>query len=666
MIMRIATSKYRNNIFRITSIVLFITIIFSGTDIFPSGKSEYSFWNLNYMNGFIGLESNYYYQNTILKTGFNEVQNSSQFNGSLSFDTKSNILHPNFLEIELSALFRPGTRNDNFMVAPDQADITTAERIAFKTNLFNQRPMNGSFYYNYDHSFVRRDIATNIENFRKTLGASVNFRNPIVNFNFNYNYDNWLLDELELNRFYGSIRHNFRAQANQMYGKNFTNKLTLNYTNFLQMNSINSLLIGNKIFDANLNTRVLLDVPIPINYSSLILYNNQYGYDRRNKFQILQRVSSNLPSNLRFNGNYNYNYFKINSISSTTNSINFGLDHRLFQSLRSHINFRFSDFNQTMYSEKTDDFKVGFNYTKDISIGNLNLAYSYGRFGRTTESLSNVLSIFNEPHQLTDGTIELLYNPDVFTNTIVVTDENSIIIYQENFDYEIIAHGDFTEIRRIMGGQIPNGGRILVNYDNLRDNSFKYNSNNHKFFAGINFFNNFIEVSYSGNEVTFDNLENIRYVVLKLISQRVMALSFNFWRFSTGIEIDIFKSNIVPYESQRYFVKYDNKISNSVLFSLAANYRNTYLNASRQRQTFADGVGRVMFFLSMESKLMFEGSYRLQRGYGLDLELLKFKTEYQMNYRAVQISVGLELFDRTFIQETRQFFNGYIALQRNF
>ena len=658
--------KYRKFISgSIPTITLFLIVIL-GTETYSQRNNGYSFWNLNYWGGFIGLESNYYYQATTLKTGFSETQRTSQFNGLFSLDTESFVIHPNFLQFELGVMFRPGTRSDNFIVAPDQANITTAERINFRTDLFKQRSLNSNFYFNYDHSFVRRDFATNIENFRKTLGATVNFRNPIANFNFNYNYDNWFMDELEVNRFYGSIRHNFRAQANQSYGKKFSNKLTLNYTDFLRMYSINSLLINNKIFDANLNTRVLLDVPIPINYSSLILYNNQYGYDRRNKFQILQNVSSDLPFNLRFNGNYNYNYFKINLISSTTNSINLGLNHRLFKSLRSHINFRFSDFDQTMYSEKTNDLRVGINYTKDISIGNLNLAYTYGRFGRSTESLSNVLSIFNEPHQLTDGTIELLYNPDVFTNTIVVTDENSVIIYEENFDYEIITHGDFTEIRRIMGGQIPNGGRILVNYDNLRDNSYKFNSNNHTFFAGINFFNNFIEVSYSGNEVTFDNLENIRYVVLKLISQRVMALSFNFWRFSTGVEFDIFKSNIVPYESQRYFAKYDNKISNTVLFSLAANYKTIYLNVSRERQTFADGVGRVIFSLSMKSKLMFEGSYRLQRGYGLDLELLKFKSEYQMIYRAVQISVGLELFDRTFIQETRQFFNGYISLQRNF
>jgi len=165
----ISKYKYRKIIFQATTLVLFIVIIFSGTEIFPRGKTKFSFWNLNYMRGFIEIESNYYYQNTLLKTGFSEVQNSTQFNGSFSF--------------------RPGTRNDNFIVAPDQAAVTTAERIAFRTNLFSQRPLNGSFYYNYDHSFVRRDFATNIENFRKNVGGFVNFRSYIARFNFNYNYE---------------------------------------------------------------------------------------------------------------------------------------------------------------------------------------------------------------------------------------------------------------------------------------------------------------------------------------------------------------------------------------------------------------------------------------------------------------------------------------------
>ena len=628
--------------------------------------SSNSFWNLNYWGGSIGLESNYYYQSTTLKSGFHEAQRTSQFNGIFSLDTESFIIHPNFLQVDLGVLLRPGTRSDNFIVAPDQAQTATAERINFRTGLLQQRSLNGNFYFNYDHSFIRRDFTTNIENFRKNLGASANFRNTIVNFNFNYDYNNWQQNEIEFNRFYKSIRHNFSALANQSFGTNFTNRLKLNFSDFLWKYSTNYDLIARKIFDANLNTHILLNSPIPINYNSLILYNNQYGYERINKFQILQRVSSDLPSNLRFNGNYNYNYFKINPISSTTNTINLGLDHQLYNSLRTNINFRFSDYDQTMYSQKDNNFEIGFNYSKNIVIGNLNLSYSYGRFGRTTESLSNIFSIFNEPHQLTDGNIELLYNPDVFTNTIAVTDENSVVVYQENFDYEIIPQGNFTQIRRIIGGQIPNDGRVLVTYDNLRNGSYKYNSNSNRFFAGINFFNNFIQVSYSGNEVNFDNLENVNYVVLKLISQRIVTLSFNFWGFSTGIEFDNFISNIVPYESQRYFIKYNDQLSNSVLLSLSANYKNIYLNVSRQRQTFADGVGSLMFFLSTETKILFEGSYRFQRGYGLDLELLKFRSELQIGFRAIQIAFGVEILHRTFIQERKDFFNGYVTLQRNF
>lgn len=645
--------------------MLFLTLL--EADLLSRGRqASNSFWNLNYWGGFIGLENNYYYQATTLKTGFSEKQRTSQFNGLFSLDTESFIIHPNFLQIDLGVLFRPGTRTDNFIVAPDQAQTATAERINFRTDLFQQRSLNGNFYYNYDHSFIRRDFTTNIENFRKNLGASANFRSPIVNFNFNYDYNNWQQNEIEFNRFYKSIRHNFSALANQSYGTNFTNRLKLSFSDFLWKYSTNYDLIARKIFDANLNTHFLLNALIPINYNSLILYNNQHGYERINKFQILQRVASNLPSNFRLSGSYNYNYFKINLISSTTNKINLGLDHQLYNSLRTNINFRFSDYDQTMYSQNDNNFEIGFNYTKNILIGNLNLSYTYDRFGRTTESLSNVISIFNEPHSLTDGTIELLLNPDVLTNTIVVTDANNSVVYQENFDYEIIPQGNFTQIRRIIGGQISNGERVLVSYNNLRNGSYKYNSNSNRFFAGINFFNNFIQVSYSGNEVTFDNLENVDYVVLKLISQRILTLSFNFWGFSTGIEFDNFKSNIVPYESQRYFIKYNDQLSNSVLFSVLANYRNIYLNASRQRQTFADGVGNLIFLLSTESKIMFEGSYRFQQGYGLDLELFKFKSELQIDFRAIQIALGAEILHRTFIQEKSDFFNGYISLQRNF
>jgi hypothetical protein len=105
---------------------------------------------------------------------------------------------------------------------------------------------------------------------------------------------------------------------------------------------------------------------------------------------------------------------------------------------------------------------------------------------------------------------------------------------------------------------------------------------------------------------------------------------------------------------------------NVALFSFRANYKSLLLNEQNQRQKFMDIVGRAMFFLTLKSKIVFESSYQFQEGLGINLNLLKFKTEYQTSFRAVQILVGLELFDRIYIQEERKYLNGYIAIQRNF
>ncbi|VAX27985.1 hypothetical protein MNBD_IGNAVI01-90 [hydrothermal vent metagenome] len=659
--------KYRRIIFSIFFAVLFFNMMLLTTEIYPRGNGNgYSFWNFNYARGYIGFESNYYYLNTTLGTGFNEVQKSSQFNGSFSLDTKSSIVHPNFLELELNALFRPGTRNDNFIVAPDQSAVTTAERVGFRTNLFKQRPLNASFYFNYDHSFVRRDFATNIENFRKNVGAFVYFRSYFANFNFNYNYDDWLQDELDLNRFYASKIHNFRTDITQSFGKNYDNKLTFNYGDFYRKYSYNDLIIANKVFDANLNTKFLVEMFVPVRYYSLISYNKQVGYDNRNKFNVNQSLFSQLPYNLKFNAGYNYNYLKVDLFTSDINKVNLGLNHQLYSSLNTFVNIELTNYKQHLYNEKTNEFKVGFDYTKNIPIGNLKLSYSYSQFRRSTESNTNVNVVYSEPHKLADGEIELLNNPNVFEKTIVVTDEKNVIVFQEGFDYEIIDYGEFFEIRRIPGGQIPNNGLVLVNYSFLMDNSYKFTSPNHHFSVGLNLFNNFIQFSYSGIEVNYNNLENVRYLVLKWVSQRILSLIFNYAGFKTGMEFNSYKTNIVPYESVRYFGQYDYLLEETALFSLIANYKTLFLTAQNQRQIFKDVVGRIMLFLGRQSKLLLEGSYRFQRGLGIDLDLLKFKTEYQLNFRAVQISVGVELFDRTYIQERKQYMNGYISLQRNF
>jgi hypothetical protein len=660
------SSKYRKKLIQLFLFCFFTIILFSGTDLLSRGKAKMSFWNLNYMNGFIGLESNYYYQNILLKTGFDEEQKSSQFNGSFSLDTKSSILHPNFLEIELNALFRPGTRNDNFIVAPDQAAVTTAERIALRTNFFNQRPLNGSFYYNFDHSFVRRDFATNIENYRKNLGAVLNFRSYFANFNFNYNYDDWLQNELDLNRFYASKIHDFETNISQSFSKSYNNRLTINYSDYSRLYSDKELFIANKTFDVNLNTKFFFDFITPTRYFSLISYNKQLGHDNRNKMDFRQSLNTELPYNLSLNAGFNYNYLKVNIYSSNISNANIRLNHQLFNSLTSFVNYEFSNFKQNVFSESTSHFQIGFNYSKKIPFGDLILSYDYGRYAKSTSSLSSVNSIFAEGHKLTDGNIELLDNPHVFENTIVVTDLQNVVVYQEGIDYEIIIRDEFLEIRRILGGEISNNSLVLVNYDYSINNSFEYTSPNHHYFIGLNLFDNFIQFTYSQNEVTFDNLRNVEYLVLKLISQRILSLKFNYSGFSTGIELNSFKSNVVPYESINYFGQYDYLQENVALFSFRANYKSLLLNEQNQRQKFMDIVGRAMFFLTLKSKIVFESSYQFQEGLGINLNLLKFKTEYQTSFRAVQILVGLELFDRIYIQEERKYLNGYIAIQRNF
>ncbi len=661
--------KYRKTVFSIFLTMLVFNIMLMTTKIYPRGNSYrngYSFWNFNYARGYIGLEGNYYYLNTDLRTGFAETQRSSQFNGSFSLDTKSSIIHPNFLELELNALFRPGTRNDNFIVAPDQTAVTTAERVGFRANLFKQRPLSGSFYLNYDHSFVRRDFATNIENFRKNVGAFVYFRSYFANFNFNYNYDDWLQDELDLNRYYASKIHNFRTNVTQSFGKNFDNKLTLNYGDFYRKYSYNNLIIANKVFDANLNTKFLVEIFVPVRYYSMISYNRQIGYDNRNKFDVNQSLFSKLPYNFKFNAGYNYNYLKVDLFTSDLNKVDFELNHQLFNSLNTFVNFYFTNYKQHLFIEKTNRFEIGFNYTKNIPFGILMLSYTYAQYRRSTESASNVNVVYSEPHRLTDGEIELLNNPNVFKNTIVVTDEKNIIVFQEGFDYEIIDRGEFFEIRRLPGGQIPNKGLVLVNYSFLMDNSYQFTSPNHHFSIGLNLFDNFLQFRYSGMEIDYTNLENVRYIVLKWVSQRILSMTMNFKGFKTGMEFNSFKSNIVPYESVRYFAQYDYLFESAALLSMILNYKTLFLTDQSQRQNYADAVGKVMFYLSRQSKLLVEGSYRFQEGIGIDLDLVKFKTEYQLNFRATQIAVGVELYDRTYIQEKRQYLNGYISLRRNF
>jgi hypothetical protein len=73
-------------------------------------------------------------------------------------------------------------------------------------------------------------------------------------------------------------------------------------------------------------------------------------------------------------------------------------------------------------------------------------------------------SVQDEPHQFGVDDVVQLQFPHVEEESIVVTDPTGVTLYERGRDYAVSTFGDYTQLVRLMGGLIPPGGAIEVDY----------------------------------------------------------------------------------------------------------------------------------------------------------------------------------------------------------
>lgn len=173
----------------------------------------------------------------------------------------------------------------------------------------------------------------------------------------------------------------------------------------------------------------------------------------------------------RLHSSYSYSYDQRTSglVNSDGHQATASLQHQLYESLTSTVELRGQTLSSTApdSSFETTRYGVGLseNYTKRLGqVGRLTLGYQVRLDQEDRQTTGQLFFIMAEPHTLTDGVMTFLNLPRVNVASVRVTDSTGTIPYHELFDYLVIGHGERTELQRVPGGTIPNGGTVLVDY----------------------------------------------------------------------------------------------------------------------------------------------------------------------------------------------------------
>ena len=628
-------------------------------------KQANGFWNLQSINGTVTLESFYRAQETKMQTAAEEFQYSSVFSGMISVNSKSYIWHPNFIQLTADAAYNPSSGRDRYLVLPDRSETESAEKFRLQGDIFSGRPFSISLFANYFHNYINRDFTTNVEMFRNGFGGSFTYLNKILPISIRYARENWEQNELQTGRKFLNNRESWRSELSKSFMKSDIHRLSFAFDDYTRDYS-SKIQINNKISTVTMSNKIFMDKKLQDSWNSLIFYNVQRGSEKFERIQANENIQIALPKNFVSRTNYQYAYFNQNYTTSRQHNFLTKIEHQLFESLKSNVFYEHVDINQSSYNEYLNSAGFGLNYRKKIPYGNLTLAYDFRGRNENRNSSPGILQVKGEQIELNDDAVVLLKNLNIFRETIVVSNSDRSIIFEENIDYILLERGDYLEVQRLPGGQIENGESVLVDYNAGQQLSYQFDSFSNNYRASVLLFKNLIEIYFRLFEQDHAHFSGYDQRILNTVSQRISGARVTYGFFSGGIEIDDYNSNLVPYHSNRYFVTVNHRIKNDLHFTITGNLRQYTLTDDQTGQKFSDISGRIIYNLNRQSQIKFNSGFRFQDGRNVDLNLYTARAEFLTRYRKMYFTVGVEMYNRTYLKEKINYNGGFIKIERKF
>lgn len=345
-----------------------------------------------------------------------------------------------------------------------------------------------------------------------------------------------------------------------------------------------------------------------------------------------------------------YEYDFANSQSgesdSDSHSASASLQHKLYESLTSSIAIGGEQYRSSSPGNRLESRRYGVRvseqYTKQLGrLGRISLGYSCGIGHEQRDTSGAVLVVVDEPHTLTDGVVTTLRNPGVDPSTVVVTDATGTIFYLEGLDYLVYALGQLTEIRRLAGGAIPNGGSVLVDYSAVLQPSDEFDTLDQQanFRLGgqlLDVYGHLRELKNFGGET----------LVLDDISDRVIGIETNWKGLRAGAEYQEYDSTFSSYRAVRLFESFSFQATENTWLSCDSGQGWSRFIDTDESQTTYHVIGRLNTRLTSFLRYSLEGGMRWERGDQIDQDLMTVRTNLDFDYAQLRIRLSYEYTDR--------------------
>jgi len=320
------------------------------------------------------------------------------------------------------------------------------------------------------------------------------------------------------------------------------------------------------------------------------------------------RLDENLriPYSKTFETHYEYSFDQntVDDSTQTTNHVQAGFIHRLFQSLVTTGNIGGSLLDYAGSQVEQLDGTLDLNYRKKAWLGelfaNLDLGYhwQYSPEGTDVVHVINQAQTFNDPQPL------VLTTPNINAGTIRLFSASGVP-YTLGRDYAVNQVGNLIQVQRVLGGLIASDSTVLMDYDLNPQPASTINTTSLGAGTRYTFDRGPLDglspyARYNTQNQQVDTPATTNAIVPNSFQLFAVGSDYKIWNFTFNGEQDWYQSTLVPYNSTQFSGRYDQAFAHDLTAELSASYQmlnyygesdhvtNSAINATVRRRLNSD------------------------------------------------------------------------------
>ena len=585
----------------------------------------------------------------------------------LGLGINGSIYHPNLVAISLATELGLDWQGSQLVPGGSGSDANFLQRYHGELDLVRQQPYSTSFFADKDQTYRDYDFFSRVRVDTERYGGRTGYSAGPVPFSLTFQHYDEVTDDIFRPARLAEDTVAFSAQNLRDTAAGNT-QLTYNFDSFQRQDDGFSNQRGLSqilsLFDtesfgregwAHLNSL--------LNYSSLaetVLPTDM----------LLVHENLQLQHSPRLNSFYEYNFDTTSAgqADATTQQGRAGLTHQLYENLTTTLDLHGYQISASSPGNSLESSRfgtaLGLQYVRNLSQwGNLTAGYA-GTIDREDRSASGQsLSIIDEVHTLTDGSITFLNQPSVDISTIHVVASSHTMVYLPHIDYLVTSRGLMTEIQRLPGGKIPNGGKVLVSYSAVVEASAGFSSFDNSFNFRIDFWNGLVGVYGRWTKLDYSGGEQLH---LRSLDDKIVGVDTTLGWLRAGAEHEVSDSNLAGYERDRLFesLLFSSVFGGNFGVDFDQNWTTYYDNQSQE-----SSYGFLLHYDSvLAPNLSFncEGGVQIQRGTTFDRNLAVARAGLDWTMGKLIVKLGYEYNLESHIYDSRERNYLFVRVRRNF